>query len=463
MLNARDSVKLTYCAWAILERQNNKEPESNEVETLSDAVSLLSITGKKTPPVVSTRHESLKSTPFWSLASELFRRLCHLSQLYVHGGSISEAQYYVEQASKIAVAVNSKGFRAQLLTLTGQYDLCRGEVENGLRQLEQVKALIIGNPLTHLNIIVEALSAEVYGSRAQWYVEELALKRAEEDLRGLESMEYGSPLTKTESSDCNLASQPRELSIKEVVSNQIQASKKGGPVAKRPVKQTTGRAVPVIVTKPKETIKNLSFLKYRGHLLRQRATSALHQNKTELAASYLTQATQYMNTTQDSVSQSILQARLYLHQCADTISSDPVFCILHESTVSFPSIALSSRRKSKEALEPIRENERRALQSKKTPIKQVSKSPSPEEGIQRNEIDECLSQALDTLMKVHSSAQVVASSTVIHTLSDIFGKVMMMIHATCFNSVKSNVNPFTAVHAMGTCCNFLMFCLTDMI
>ena len=457
MLNARESVKLTYRAWAILEHQCKRESRLNEedssiseVEAMSETFMMISITDLKAPPVMSTKHESLKSTPFWHLSSELFRRLSYLSGLFAHGGSISEAQYYVEQASKIATAVNSKSFRAQLLTLTGKYDLRRGEVEEGLRQMEQVKTLITGETPTPLNVVVELLLAEAHGSRAQWDAEELAFKKVEESLQGLGSMNNNGFPAMKENSDRSLALQLRELSIKEVVSNQIQASKKGIPTGKRPVKKVTMHAVPDAKIKPNESEKSV-LLKYYGRLLRHRAVSALHQNKSELAASYLTQAAQFPTTTEDLVSQNLLHARTHLCQSLQTISNDPVFCILHESTVSFPSIALNSRRKSKESLEPIKENEGRVVQSRKAPVKKAPKNAPRKDSIPRDEINECLGQALDMLIKAHSSAPAVASSTVIHALSDVFGKVLMMLHAACFDDPSINVNPFIAVYAIGKC------------
>ena len=471
MLFARDSVKLIYRAWAMLEHQCNRELRPNqddsftgEGETPSDATASTSVSESKNPPVLSNKLENLKSTPFWHLTPELFRRLSDLSQLFAHEGSISEAQYYVEQASKIANAVNSQIFRAQMITLTGKYNLRRGKLDDGLRQLQQVKALIAGKTHSHMDVVVQALLAEVYGSRAQWDAEEFALRQAEEVLQMLQSVPSKDSQMTKEKADCSLPMQLQGLSLKEVVSNQIQITKNRVPVGKRAVKKVATQAASENELKANEVTENPILLKYHGSLLRQQAEGALHQKRPNLAASYLARAAILPTTVEESVLQNLMQARLYLYQGLDKISNDPVFCILHESTISFPSTAPNIRRKSKEAVEPIKESRGRSVQSRKTPVKQAAKSRSRKDGIQQHEISEYLGQALDTLMKAQTSAQAVASSSVIHALSDIFGKVLMMLNAACFNAMKTNVNPFVAAYAMGTRYKPLLFaflCLTD--
>ena len=456
MLFARDSVKLTYRAWAMLEHRCDRESRPNqddsftgEVEILSDAMASTSVSELKNPLILSAKHENLKSTPFWHLTPELFRRLSDLSQLFAHEGSVSEAYYYVGQASKIANAVNSQIFRAQTIALRGKYDLRRGRSDDGLRKLQQVKALMDGETQSHMDVVVQALLAEAYGSRAQWDAEEFALRQAEEVLQMLLSMcSKDSQLTK-EKAESSLTMQLQALSLKEVVSNQIQITKNRVPAGKRAVKKTVTQAVSENELKANEVTQNPILLRYHGSLLRQQAEGALHQKRPDLAASYLARAAILSTTVQESVLQNLMQARLYLYQGLEKISNDPVFCILHESTISFPSTALKIRRNSKETLESIKESRGRSIQSRKTPIKQVAKSQSRKDGIQRHEISEYLSQALDTLMKAQSSAQIAASSSVIHILSDVFGKVLMMLNAACFNALKINVNPFIAAYAMG--------------
>ena len=146
---AKHAMKLINSTWCRLEKGQTEvtsgleeeEPapdvKEKEISELTTGVSKLQFLSKS-----STKEEAgiaIKGAAFWPLVPLLCRALMHLSDMYTHHGLFSEANYYSERATEIAVSVGSsvllsrtRSHRATLLSLADKVEeaeLCLTESE----------------------------------------------------------------------------------------------------------------------------------------------------------------------------------------------------------------------------------------------------------------------------------------------------------------------------------------------
>lgn len=456
LLYARQSVKLTYRAWALLEHQSRSTPNlqyvkglANEGDTLSDSMTVMTISEPTPLSVFSTKHESLKCAAFWPLVPCLFQRLLHLSQLFAYQGLLPEAQYYAEQAQKICCAVTSDSLEARFHALKGTYEAKGARPGDGIVHLEKAKDILVPHQPTLFSATIELRLAQAYALHLQNAKADSSFNLAMQVLEWLASTPSMSLLVYKAKQEQLLASQMQGLTIKDTISTSKPAQRKRIPI----VKCTTNMVPEVLCSsnfqRKSQGADHVPLERFRGELLRQQAISILPRKKTDSVARLLLEAATLPSSQQDSVVQALAEAKMYLRQGLEEIVSDPVLCVLNESTISCPSTVIGGRRQSKESVEPIPETSTRATKSKRQPAKLPPKAVVKQPMLACHEFSAFLCKALDILKTIHTSAQVAFSSQMIHTVSDVYGKTLMMLSAACSSVSKTSMNPTFAVYAIG--------------
>ncbi|KAL9116752.1 MAG: hypothetical protein Q9187_006719 [Circinaria calcarea] len=455
LLYARQSVKLTYRAWAVLEQRSKStsnlqhvKASANEGDILSDSMAALKILAPTPSSVFSTKHESLTCAAFWPLVPCLFQRLLHLSRLFAYQGLLPEAQYYAEQGQKIACAVTSDSLKAHFYALKGMYDANGARLEDGLVHLEKAKDIMVPHQPSIFSAMIEIRLAEAYALQLQNEKADSSFYLAMQALEGLASTPFmGSHVYKAKQEQL-LASQMQGLTIKDTVLAPKPAPRKRVPV----MKCTANRVAEVLsssnIQRSPQLADHVPLGRVRGKLLRQQAISILRRKKTDSVAHLLLEAAILPSSQQDSVVQALAEAKMYLRQGLEEIASDPVLSVLNESTISCPSTIIGGRRQSKVCVEPIPETSTRTTKSKRQPVKLPPKAVVKQPMLACHEFSAFLCKALDILKTIHTQAQVAFSSQMIHTVSDVYGKTLMMLSAACSSVSKPSMNPTFAVYAI---------------
>ena len=456
LFHGRMCVKFAYRNWALLEyrarlmaRSSVVNATVDELDQMSNDLNSLSISIPRPPPVLSTEHQSLKNAPFWSLVPQLFDGLLHLARLYANEGLLPEAHYYTLQAQSIADSVNSTTFQAQCRALLGEYKIYCGRLEEGLVQLRSADDMISKQRQTPFGTCLQALIAEAYGSRSQWDLEESNFRLAQDSLLGIVSPIFLSLEARKPTLAVDLSFQLSDLSLKEPALKPKVTAKKGTALTRRTKNKTSNLIQPEPNLSSPPSADDLLLQKLRARLLRQQARRAILRKKAEQASSCLMKAATLPGTQLDSLMQSLRQAQLYLCQGLGLTFSDPVFCVLHESTLSYPSIVFDRRRQSKEKMEPLKDVKQRVGQTRKQPSKSLAKDTMLKDFANANDFNECLRKALEVVRNFHSTAQVTAPTSVIHTISDVSGKISMMLSANGFSSPNSVINSVFVVYLTG--------------
>ncbi|KAI9839125.1 MAG: hypothetical protein M1819_003118 [Sarea resinae] len=453
---AKKSVKLNYRAWAGLEskatRNGKRETSSSsdsEVEAVATGLSSLTVIHDVSCPVISTTHESRNGPQFWSLVPSLYRTIYHLSYLFSIQGMLQESVCYAEQALKVAEAVHALPLIAHNLALLGDYWNRGGKIEKGREMLKQSELMTEGLSINKRAISLHCWLGRMHQLNKDWNAENKAYSDAEAVLDGLTAPAFLSGVAGSSSGNGGIEEQMAKLSF-----GDSSTSRKPRPLG-RPKPST-------IPTKRKPSAKSLKpsndaprsvsgeyaqLLRIRGDLLRRKAFTMLSQQDIESATSLLAEAQDLPCGLEDVVQQRLCNARQLLQQALEDLVSDPVFCFLPESTISFPSVALS-RKDDSEGTDSAtgragRRSPSRNRATKPTAVKRnVSRAPKNES------FADLLCQAHENVCEGLAAAVRVCSTSTIHKISMALSSIVMFISAAALDRSKMNIHPALAAYSM---------------
>lgn len=446
---ARLSVKNCNQAWTILERSQGSSsrtvrkavPETNETALL-ESMSDLSISEDQVTENTATPYSSLHTPPFWSLIPRLCRQNIHVSSLFAHHGLLPEARYYLGQAMKVAEAVHAPCFIGQCLGLTGDLLIRQGEPIEGGSLLRQAEDLLSGMPHDQIFAMVQSTLAAYFIKCGESQAGEIALTKAEKTLQQLTSSSF---------LDSLVHKNPRTEDLD--VHMQLLTLEKSVPVRQHPTKQARSVAktpTSTSMTRPKTSTASAEYLPAidaialnhrKGGLLRHRISAVMYGGQIDRAVLLLEDAAAYPCNQKDVVIQALLMSQIRLRQGLGQLVSDPVFCVLRESTISCPSIRPSGDSRRGQSVPQEIKTRTKATpsisQRSKGPVKKMRpRSPS----MSKPEVD-FLCLAHSSMKDILKLAQQVSSVTTLHEITDVLGRILVMLSAT---SSSASRNPGSA-------------------
>ena len=448
---AKKAVRLSYRAWGLLERRYGSknflhdQNLSSDPEDLTDDSSRVQISTATPLPVVSTKHESLKLTLFWPIVPRLFRHLTKLSALLRHAGIFLEAQYYLDQATRIAQAVQAGPLLVKVGSLQGELDISSGQHEHGLSQLKQAKEMIAVNYPTYLRATTYLALAQAYARNGETESENVFLESVESMIHDDSTVEVATQRSSGPEPSDSLIQEIRNLQLGTTAGKRI-GTVKPVPVlkrgrAKQVMKSTSDQAHSHLQPQP----EHMPFTKNHVSLLTQRGSSYSRQDMFELAADSFNQARTLSPCPSDALLQSLELAYSLLRQAGSGLLGDPVFNVLQDSTISCPAVAFSGCHGSKEMTDATQKNP-----TKKTRAKAEPKSLGKKQAVRSSNFTELLSTCFDNLNSVHSSAQRLCSSSTLHRLANVLSKTLLLLCAACpASTCVAGGSAMFAAYAMG--------------
>ena len=458
LLHARHCVQLNYRAWATLEATAKRlssrkatpcpvDVTESDVETSS--LSAASCEGIGAMPVMSTRHESLSSAAFWTLVPRLFEGLINLSKLFDHQGKFQEAEHYIEQARKIAGAVRANHSIGQCLAAAGDYRIRRGEVEQGFTLLQQATGLVSGAQQDRHYATLQCVISNAHMLRSEWRSGDVALNKAKQTLEDLMTPHFVHALSCMTSADLELESQMSSLNLKESPPMKDLQRKRRVPTKTSSVKKTNEQKAPKGQAENSLVTECFPLLRIQGKIMRQQSFNAIRQKDLANATLLLSEAGKRPADQQDIVLQELRAAQVLLCQGLEQMSADAVFCVLPDSTISHPATTYGERAGHKQLPEVHLGGISSTLNSRRSPAKSSSRRTARTQTPQCRDFIDALKQARDTICSIQPLATTISSTAVIHSLSDIVGKTVMMLTAACPIEAKGPANSTFAVYCMG--------------
>ena len=458
LLYARHSVQLYYRAWATLEvtskRIAGRKPtacpiEVTESDVETSSLSAASCGGIGAMPIMSTTHESLNSTAFWTLVPRLFEGLMTLSQLFDHQGKLQEAEHYVEQARKIAGAVRASHSVGQCLALAADYQTRRGDIEQGFMLLQRATGITSSAQQDRRYATLQCVVSNAHALRCEWRDGDAALSRAKQTLEDLMAPQFVHALTYVTPPVLSLESQMSRMSLKEPppmkeVQRKRRVPMKGFSVRKTvEQKDSEGQSEKTLAT------ECFPLLRLQGKIMRQQSSNAMRQKDLVNATLLLTEAGKHPGDQQDIVSQELRAAQVLLCQGLEQMSADAVFCVLPESTISHPATSYSERAVIKQLPESYLGGVSTSPNSKRSPAKSSLRKIARTRAQQCCDFTDLLKQARDAVCSIQHLAMATSSTATIHTISDVVGKTVMMLTAACPTEAKGHASSTFAVYCMG--------------
>lgn len=455
-LYARQNVKLNYRSWAILEHRHGKldisshaaKSQANDDEAIVDQLST-SIATSQNSLVVPKASLPQQAARFWNLVPRLFRGLVHLSQLYANEGLLQESRYYIEQAQKTAAAVDAFRLKVHSLAVHGNYLTRCGEVGKGLSLLKQAEEAALDFHKDQYMVLLYSYMAGSYALQGEPNSEAQATETAENVLEHLMKRSFIERLNHQINSETSLELKMDQMTLSEAPPSRLQHAKPKAS-SKAPGDKPTGKVkAPQLNQDTSYVADALLLTRMKAANLRQRAQAALRGNKLNLVASLLLDIAEFPGIPQDRILLTILKAHFYLRQAQESMAADPVFCVLPESTVSYPSIASSRSRQETNLLErgPV---ERQATSpSKKAPAKGSLRKPKLAAKPATSNFLELLDQTQESLTSVCSVAKTACSTASIHAMMDVLTKTLMMLSAVTISRPIVTANSTFAVYSMG--------------
>jgi separase len=460
LAHAKQGVRLLRRAWATTERVYKQYTPGDaspgiEPENSSDESSQLNMSKKGISTALLTGQPMCGSL-FWPLITPLLHGLVQLSILYAHHGMFQETMYYAEQAHSLVEEVGSVLHTTMASTYLGSKWLEAGVLDKGSDLLMAAKQLSGLGDKTRNTANLSYHLGVMHGLLGDSDAELAAYDEAETVLSCLSEPNFINGLDSFADQAISLEEEMSRLTI----------SKKKVPAPRKTTARSKTAGKRKVIPRAKSPVENTSsitdecsqIMSMKAVVLRRKARVLTATKKFVEAQSLLCEAGDYSSTQAAVVEHGLAMAKHLLHQSMEQMSSDPVYSVLQESTISFPSIVGHSRtdrssdnRLSSSKLSPP--GKRQAANGKGTV---QARSPVPDGFVDK------LRCAQDQLTDIHAIALSVAPISVLHTISALLNSVAILLSAAGLVKGKALAHPGFASCSIGkTEVPNLMFELTD--
>ncbi|KAK1779243.1 peptidase family C50-domain-containing protein [Copromyces sp. CBS 386.78] len=415
LVYARESVRCIFQDWVKVEQQLAAAKSSARSSTddsamfnTDDATCDLSATGKETPYL---------GPESWKLALTLYRNTLRLSSIYAHLGMFQETMYYAEQAQKIANSANSEILKAGCATWMGSVYVKAANIPKAMEMLQEAANLLPEESNSYSSAVLACQIGAMCLDLKSFEGAEAMIGRAEAILETL--MEVSAA-----------ASVP-------VVGEKAEGEEKGmamkgikgpGGVRQPPKPVKTVHSRPGLAARPKtaapvpapQPVEDAQLLKLRAAIMVQKATAKLAKKDWNSALAMLDGVKTRSKKSLSAIisDEQIIMASCLLGMSMEQMAHDPVFSVIHDSTISYPAVSDSHGKDRAYGGHPAVLQERKRAATKDTTDQEKA------------EYVDNLRQAQQSLLEAHAVATVCGDSSLIHKISVMLQNVGLLLSAT---------------------------------
>lgn len=454
--HAKQCLRLVRRAWTTIENQSQRKSIGSdsskiEVEKLADDVSHMSIS-TVTLPGKSMSEQIHAGSSFWALVTPLFRSLNHLSTVFSHHGMFQETVYYAEQAYKLVKGVGTEAHLAMASASLGNIWLRAGVLDRGSEYLMEAKQMSEDFDKSRNGALLAYHLGNMHGLVGHSDEEMSAYGKAECMLETIGMVDYIQSLEKVavspDSPDDTLSQQMSELVLtkrKVLVSRKTLARPKAAPKTISRRKGPTRAKSPVEA--PSSVAENCPQLASLASMITRQKARALMAAKRFGEALAMLQGVEISGLSQfEVVDHGLAMAKQLLLQSLEQMNVDPIYSVLQDSTISFPSVAglAKSLEKHGDKLSVTKASPPGKTRSARGGRERArSKSPAPDSFFDK------LRQAQEYLTDIQSLAIAVAPMSVVHVMSTLLNSVAILLSAAGQIKGKSLAHPGLASSSIG--------------
>lgn len=441
---AKQSMRLLRRAWANTEEQSRRRnsvrdsPTKETIETTDD-VSHLSTTAISLPP--NGRDTSFGKS-FWPLITPLFRGLRYLSALYAHHGLFQETLYYAQEAHKLVSETDSKIYIAVSSALLGRIYLKSGSLDKGSEFLQIAQQVSIPSADSWEKAALLYYTGQMQGLLGEREAEVNSYDEADRILGGLTEASYIDTVDKIVLGPATLEESFEQLSISKRKVTIARKTARSRPKAVTKSKASNKPKTPVETTQPVGEAC-MQLLAFRNTIIRQKARAFMSIKKISEAIDLLRCISTQGIVHIEIIDHGLVMAKQLLLQSMSEMAADPVYSVLQDSTISFPSVVGFNKsekvgdRLSANRVSPVRKGAKNQDLAR-------SKSPSPDTFFDK------LQQAQEYLTEVYSLSIALAPLAVVHEISTLLNSVAILFSALGHHSKGRTIaNPGFASCSIG--------------
>ena len=453
---ARLCVKNCHRSWAILERSQNRVdgaarrgPIESEIDPLVDGMSELSIsasTGDTSRP-----YSMLSGVAFWTLVPRIVRGLNHLSLLFAYDGLFPEVQYYLQQGQKIAKAVEAASLNSQTTALLGNYVIRSGDADEGVLLVKQAEILVSGLPRDRHYASLQLFLANHHTKQGELRAGETAIGVAESVIQCLVAKNFMDSLGQRRSTAATLEIDLSALTLEEAKPARPPPSRQRQTILKRPQsKPVAQRDTSKLSSEEAPAVEVIALHCMRDEIVRGRIYAKLSEGGLDAAASLLNETSSHSRDQQDLVLQALLASRVRFRQGLEHFVSDPVFCVIPESTISCPAIkACNSDREDKHNKSRSPPKGRSATSSRNDTGKALARKTRVRSPSLITDDAKLLRLAQDEISNVFRLATTFSPTATVHELSDVLGRVLLVLSAVSSANSRISISPGVLLYFLG--------------
>ncbi|KAK1828482.1 peptidase family C50-domain-containing protein [Podospora conica] len=428
LIYARESIRGLFQDWLRLEAQL-KSRSSPDV-SMTDASSANLST---TDPLAGGGN---RGPQFWRLFYMLFRNMLQLSSIYAHMGMYVETFYYAEQAQKLARSSGSELYRAQCAAWMGSLYAKAAEPKKSLEMLELAMGLLPEEGggsygLAVLSCEISSLylhlknteGADLMRAKAEAFVAALG-ERGGVEMAALEEG-VGKLAIEEKPAARTTRRVVRQPAVVKTTTTTVTRTTRAAPVrTAKAVVPVRGRAAATskakaVVALPKQVvvIEDPLLAKLRASILVQNAASLLERKEWMAALAVFGEAAEASKASSMVPASQVAMAACLMGMSMDQMAKDPVFSVIQDSTISFPSVSMAA-------------DKEMAVGMASPPGKGRVVAPRGGSKEATRGYVENLKQAQDYLVEAHSVATLSGDSDLVYRISCLLQNIGLLLSAT---------------------------------
>lgn len=414
-----------FAEWTRLESQltGNKDKKAAASDDSTTVIDLSGAEGDNAAAPVITGPD------FWIYFRHLFRALLQLSAMYAHLGMYQETTYYAEQAEKMARAAHSGFHIARATTWIASVYLKAGKAEKSKDLVGQARAALLTDYHSCSSLDLLCQMAAVYRGLRNFEAEMEMVGMAEAILSTLKSRTAGPEATAQPLETADLETKMAKLEIKDKTAVRSTRRTVRQP-AKKPATRTAVAKSKAAVIPPTPTLSTEDpyMSSFRALVFIQKAMSLLGQKDWTAATSLLQEVVVLPKHSSAFESKSVVMAACLLGQSLENMARDSVFSVVHDSTLSFPTLSGDRDRLSLSKHSPPRKG-RGATSAHK---KEASTDLAPAGFLLS------LLEAQDVLLTAHAEAALTGDGSQLHRISAMLQTVTLVLSTISAKSKAVN-------------------------
>ncbi|KAL9006002.1 MAG: hypothetical protein Q9188_001236 [Gyalolechia gomerana] len=441
---AKQGLRFAHKAWTSTgKRQTRNKIKVGSIDELVDPMSKATVSDNDPAENGRTNHGT--ASVYWGLVPQLHKAYLQVAHLYGSEGMFTEAKYYLERSQKLAEGASASGLLSRSLSYLANL-LTRSEdfVEaNKLLDTASGRFSSLEEDQHHIQFQMNLMKYHL--AKGQASDAEQTCTVAESIMQRLvnQGCTYRTP-----------REQPDVVTLQGQLSGMTMGEKASRPpgLKKRLLPGNQASAVTKSINTEADLVNapntptSLSMLRRsRYEVLVQRIRLALQQGKLELASELLSEAARQLCTPQDTVLHAMSSAEISIGQGLDTLKSDPVYCVLPESTISLPSVLQEKLPGPMDPPKPPAPTKAGRNPGNRGPVANGNRKAQNAPKSSRNGLANGFRQAQVDTSKVCQLAISLCPTATVHRLSKIMTETLLNLSALDLPSSEECFKPTSSV------------------